>query len=119
LSIADFDALPSTIVRRAKRVMLDKPGDPSGELFDFALRRGDPKRETILKLARNHALDPAKLVDIGDDVIANAARIAALNGDATSRQIDRHAGALEAVREQASTRQHEFGAFQLATPFEC
>ncbi|MGA2494473.1 MAG: hypothetical protein ABSF67_16265 [Roseiarcus sp.] len=88
LSVVGFDALLPTIVRRAKPVMLDEPGDPSSKLFDFARRRGDLERETTLKLARDLALHTAELVDIGDDVIANLPLIAAFDGYAARRQID-------------------------------
>jgi len=117
LATLGLDALLPTIVRRAKHVALNKPGDAGGKLFDFARRSGDLECETILQLPRDLAVHTAKLVDIGDDVFANLSPVAAFHGHAARRQIDCCAGALKATCEHVPTRQPQPDAFLLAPPF--
>jgi len=59
LSFVGFDALLPAIVRHAKHVMLDKPGDPNSKFFDFARRGRNFECETILQLPRDFAFHTA------------------------------------------------------------
>ena len=119
LTTFGFDALLPTIVRCAKHLALNKPGNTGGKPFDFARRRHNLESETSLQLARDLAVHTAKLVNIGDDMLANLSPIAAFHSYAARRQIDCRARAFKAVRQHVPTRQPQLGAFLLAPPFEC
>jgi hypothetical protein len=93
-------------------------GDPRGELFRLVRRGRYFHREAVGELAHEHALDPAELVDIGDDRVADLSLLTALQGKAGRRYVDRPAGIFAAVAKHVASGKLQLDAVVLTASFE-
>ena len=71
--IARRHAAVTAIFRQAEDVAVGEPGELGGELVALARGRRDRHGEAVRELARDHAFQPADMIDIGDDAFARLA----------------------------------------------
>ena len=65
----------TAILRQRQDVAVGEPGELGCEAVALARRRGDGHGKAVIQNPGDLALDPADMVDIGDDPFANRSRL--------------------------------------------
>ena len=108
--IARHHAGVAAVFRQAELAAVGKPGQRLGQLLAAARRRRDGHGEAVLEHPGDAALDPADLVDIGDDALALARQHRRDQGHAARRHVDGLAGIFLLVLQHETAQQRDLHA---------
>jgi mannose-6-phosphate isomerase-like protein (cupin superfamily) len=103
--IARHDTIVAAVFRQIENVAVGKPGQLRCELVALARGRAHGHGKAIVDDAGNLALDPADVVEIGDDAVADIADAGRQQRQSTRRHIDDLARKFAAVRQHITPQQ--------------
>jgi len=101
----------------AQEFTIGKPGQLRRELVALARRRGDRHRKSGRQHADNRALEPADMIDIGNDAFARLAAHRADDRHAAGRHVEHLAGEFAPVRQHVAAEQIDAHALEAALFF--
>ena len=77
--IARHETAVAAVFRQIEDLPVGEPGELGGELVALARGRRDGHGKAVVELARDHAFQPAEMVDIGDHAFAELPDTGAIN----------------------------------------
>ena len=98
--VARRDALVAAIFGQIELVLVRQPGQLGCELLAFAVGDMQFADEAVIDMADHRALQPADMIDIGDDALSHRRESRALEGDVGRGHVDGLAVIFDLAREQ-------------------
>jgi hypothetical protein len=95
----------AAVFRQIENVAVGEPGQLGRELVALARGRADRHGEAVVDDAGDLALDPADMVEIGDDAVADIADAGRQQRQPSRRHVDDLAGKLTPVRQHVAAEQ--------------
>src|SRR5229473_3179309 len=103
--VARDDAVVAAVFRQIEDIAVGKPGQLGSEFVALARGGAHGHGETVVDNAGDLAFDPADMVEIGDDAIADIADAGRQQGEPPRRHIDDLAWKFAAVRQHIAAEQ--------------
>ena len=100
-----------------EQMAVGQPGELGGKLVALARGRGDGRGEAILEMPGADAFQPADMVDIGDDALAELRKYRCKHRHAAGRHVYDLARKFAPVRQHVAAEQVHFHTLETAAFF--